>query len=78
MTLQFENCEVQVDRRELRRERTVIHVEPQVFDVLVYLLRHRDRVVSKDELIRSVWDGRFVSDDTLSSRVSATPAPSSD
>ena len=71
MTLLFENCEIQVDRRELRRERTVIHVEPQVFDVLVYLVRHRDRVVSKDELIRSVWDGRFVSDDTLASRVSA-------
>ena len=71
MTLLFENCEIQEDRRELRRERTVIHVEPQVFDVLVYLVRHRDRVVSKDELIRSVWDGRFVSDDTLTSRVSA-------
>ena len=39
--------------------------------MLVYLVRHRDRVVSKDELIRSVWDGRFVSDDTLASRVSA-------
>ena len=50
---------------------TVIHVEPQVFDVLVYLVRHRDRVVSKEELIRAVWDGRFVSDDTLTSRVSA-------
>ena len=71
MTLVFENCEIQVDRRELRRESTVIHVEPQVFDVLVYLVRHRDRVVSKAELIRSVWDGRFVSDDTLASRVSA-------
>ena len=71
MTLLFENCEIQVDQRELRRERTVIHVEPQVFDVLVYLARHRDRVVSKDELIGSVWDGRFVSDDTVASRVSA-------
>ena len=47
------------------------HVEPQVFDVLVHLIRHRDRVVSKDELIRAVWDGRSVSDDTLTSRVSA-------
>jgi hypothetical protein len=42
-----------------------------VFDVLVHLVRHRDRVVSKNELIRAVWDGRFVSDDTLTSRVSA-------
>ncbi len=71
MTLLFENCEIQADRRELRRDSTVVHVEPQVFDVLVYLVRHRDRVVSKDELIRSVWEGRFVSDDTLASRVSA-------
>ena len=53
------------------RNGTVIHVEPQVFDVLVHLVRHRDRVVSKEELIRAVWDGRFVSDDTLTSRVSA-------
>lgn len=71
MTLLFENCEIQEDRRELRREHTVVHVEPQVFDLLVYLVRHRDRVVSEDELIRSVWDGRFVSDDTVASRVSA-------
>ena len=71
MTLLFENWEIHVDRRELRREGTAIHVEPQVFDVLVHLVRHRDRVVSKDELIGAVWDGRFVSDDTLASRVSA-------
>jgi DNA-binding winged helix-turn-helix (wHTH) protein/pimeloyl-ACP methyl ester carboxylesterase len=71
MTFVFENCEIHRDRRELHRNGTVIRVEPQVFDVLVHLVRHRDRVVSKDELIRVVWDGRFVSDDTLTSRVSA-------
>ena len=47
------------------------HLEPQVFDLFVYLVRHRDRVVSKEELIRAVWDGRFISDDTLTSRVGA-------
>jgi DNA-binding winged helix-turn-helix (wHTH) protein/pimeloyl-ACP methyl ester carboxylesterase len=71
MTFVFANCEIDCDRRELRRKGTVIHVEPQVFDVLVHLVRNRDRVVSRDELIRAVWGGRFVSEDTLTSRVSA-------
>lgn len=46
-------------------------VEPQVFDLLVYLVRHRDRVASKDDLIAAVWDGRIVSDSTLTSRINA-------
>jgi pimeloyl-ACP methyl ester carboxylesterase/DNA-binding winged helix-turn-helix (wHTH) protein len=71
MTFTFGNCEIDCDRRELRRDGAVTHVEPQVFDVLVHLVRHRDRLVSKEELNRVVWDGRFVSDDTLTSRVSA-------
>jgi len=71
MTFVFGNFEIHSDRRELHRNGVIIPVEPQVFDVLVHLVRHRDRVVSKDELIRVVWDGRFVSDDTLTSRVSA-------
>ena len=71
MIFVFGDCELHCDRRELHRNGTVTHVEPQVFDVLVHLLRHRERVVSKDELIRAVWEGRFVSDDTLTSRVSA-------
>ena len=45
--------------------------EPQVFDVLAYLLRHRDRIVSKQELFESVWQGRIVSDAALNSRISA-------
>ena len=71
MTFVFGNCEIHCDRRELHRNGTLIPVEPQVFDVLVHLVRHRDRVVSKEELIRAVWDGRVVSDDALTSRVSA-------
>ena len=46
-----------------------IPVEPKVFDLLVYLIRHRDRVLSRDELFREVWDGREVSDTTLSNHV---------
>jgi DNA-binding winged helix-turn-helix (wHTH) protein len=46
-----------------------IPAEPKVFDLLVYLVRHRDRVVTREELFREVWDGREVSDATLSNHV---------
>src|SRR6476620_12641317 len=59
------------DRRELRRGSNAIALEPQVFDLLVYLLESRDHVVSKDELIESVWGGRIVSESTLTSRINA-------
>jgi len=55
----FADCELDVERRELRRGGAAAHVEPQVFDVLYYLVRHRDRVVSKDELYQAVWNGRM-------------------
>jgi DNA-binding winged helix-turn-helix (wHTH) protein/pimeloyl-ACP methyl ester carboxylesterase len=71
MIFTFGSCEIDCDRRELRRHGAVTHVEPQVFDVLVHFVQHQDRVVSKDELVRAVWEGRFVSDDTITSRVSA-------
>jgi TolB-like protein len=58
-------------RRELSRGGEQIAVEPQVFDLLVYLLQNRERVVSKDDLLASVWGGRIVSDATLDSRVRA-------
>jgi TolB-like protein len=59
------------DRRELRRGSEPIELEPQVFDLLVYLMQNHDRVVSKDDLIAAVWGGRIVSDSTLTSRISA-------
>jgi TolB-like protein len=59
------------DRRELRRGPEAIAVEPQVFDLLLYLVRNRERVVSKDDLIAAVWGGRVVSDSTLTSRINA-------
>ena len=62
---------VDTDRRELCRNLRPVDVEPQVLDVLIYLLENRDRVVSKDDLIASVWDGRLVSDATLTSRIYA-------
>jgi TolB-like protein/Flp pilus assembly protein TadD len=67
----FENYSLDTDRRELRRGSELVAVEPQVFDLLVYLIENRDRVVSKDDLIASVWGGRIVSESTLTSRINA-------
>lgn len=72
MILSFGNdYEIDIERRELSRAEMPVHVEPQVFDLLVYLAQNRDRVVSKDDLIASVWRGRIVSDSTLTSRINA-------
>lgn len=67
----FDNYCLDLDRRELYSAERTIALEPQVFDLLVYLIRHRDRVVSKDDLIAGVWNGRIVSDSTLDSRINA-------
>lgn len=69
--LEFRFADYAIDpgRHELRRSGEAISIEPQVFDLLVHLLRHRDRTVSKDELFRTVWEGRIVSDAALSSRI---------
>src|SRR6202162_2317195 len=67
----FADHTLDTDRRELSRESRLIAVEPQVFDLMVHLVRNRDRVVSKDDLIASVWGGRVVSDSTLTSRINA-------
>jgi TolB-like protein len=67
----FEDCVLDTDRRELRRKTSPVAVEPQVFDLLVHLIRHRDRVVSKDDLLASVWHGRIVSESALANRINA-------
>jgi pimeloyl-ACP methyl ester carboxylesterase/DNA-binding winged helix-turn-helix (wHTH) protein len=74
MLFLFEDFTLDVDRRELRRGPNAIAVEPQVFDLLVCLIRNRDRVVSRDDLIASVWGGRIVSESTLASRINAARA----
>jgi TolB-like protein len=71
MIFQFEGYTIDPARRELRQLGEIVHVEPQVFDVLVYLVENRDRVVTKDELFANVWQGRIVSETTLSSRINA-------
>jgi DNA-binding winged helix-turn-helix (wHTH) protein len=70
----FDDCVLDVERRELRRAGAVVAIEPQVFDLLVYLIGNRARVVSKDDLLGSVWQGRAVSDSALANRINAARA----
>jgi TolB-like protein len=67
----FADHTLDLDRRELLCGSALIAIEPQVFDLLTYLVQNRDRVVSKDDLIAAVWDGRIVSDSTIASRINA-------
>jgi TolB-like protein len=67
----FENYALDTDRRELHCATNVIAVTPQVLDLLDYLIQNRERVVSKDDLINAVWNGRIVSDAALTTRVNA-------
>ena len=71
LDFRFADFEIDVARHELRRRGELVPIEPQVFDLLVHLIRNRNRIVSKNELIDTIWMGRVVSEETLSSRVSA-------
>ena len=71
MIYRFEEFELDLERREIRRQNSPIDVEPQVFDLLNCLIERSERVVSKDELLEQVWGGRIVSESTLSSRINA-------
>jgi DNA-binding winged helix-turn-helix (wHTH) protein len=68
-SIRFGNVEVDVAALAVRVDDVVVHVEPQVFDVLCYLVRHRHRVVSKNELLDNVWGDRFVSESALTSSI---------
>ena len=67
----FEDIALDTDRRELRRGTRLVAVEPQVFDLLIHLIRHRDRVVGKDDLIAAIWGGRAISESALFNRINA-------
>jgi DNA-binding winged helix-turn-helix (wHTH) protein/tetratricopeptide (TPR) repeat protein len=69
VAVRFGECDLRVETHELRRRGELVDVEPQVFDVLAYLVLHRDRVVSRIELLDEVWGDRFVSDSALTSRI---------
>jgi DNA-binding winged helix-turn-helix (wHTH) protein/predicted ATPase len=67
----FSDCELDTELFELRRRGARRQVEPQVFDVLAYLIAHRDRVVTREELVAQVWGHSYLSDATLNSRLMA-------
>ena len=69
MIYHFDQFELDMARFELREEGTVQPLEPQVFTLLAYLVEHRERLVSKNELFEKLWAGRVVTDSALTSRV---------
>ena len=71
MRFLFDDYVLDTERCELRRGSTLLGMEPQVFDLLAFLVRNRDRVVSKEDLLASVWGGRIVSESTIASRINA-------
>ena len=70
----FEDFALDAGRRELRRGGRSVAVEPKVFDLLIHLVANRERVVSKDDLIAAVWDGRIVSESALTTAINAARA----
>jgi len=70
----FEDVEVDRELREVRRGGVLVPAEPKVFDLLVYLIEQRERVVTKDELIATVWQGRIVSESALATAINAVRA----
>ncbi|HEY1260170.1 MAG TPA: winged helix-turn-helix domain-containing protein [Stellaceae bacterium] len=71
MVLAFGDCRLDLERRELRRDGRPIELEPKAFDLLAYLVQNRNRVVSKEDLLQAVWDGRIVSEAALTTRINA-------
>ena len=70
----FEDYVLDTGRRELRHGNAIVRVQPQVFDLLEFLIRNRDRVVSKDDMLDAVWAGRIVSESALTTRINAARA----
>ena len=71
MIFQFGPYRIDGERRELSRSGEDIPLQPQAFSLLIYLIERHDRVVSKDEIIEEVWNGKIVGDGTLNSRINA-------
>jgi TolB-like protein/DNA-binding winged helix-turn-helix (wHTH) protein len=78
MALRFEDFELDEDQAELRRGGERVHLEPQALAVLALLVRQRERMVPKEEIVEVVWQGRAVSDSALSSRIKSIRAALAD
>ena len=74
MRYEFDGFQLDTERRELHKGAALVQVEPQVFDLLVFLIRERERVVTRDEIINAVWNGRIISESNLSSRLNLARA----
>src|SRR5262249_44509450 len=71
MLLAFDDCVLDLDRRELLLASPLRATAPKVFDLLVYRAEQRAGVVSRDDLIDAVWGGRIISESTLASHINA-------
>ena len=71
LVLTFGGFRLDIGRRELRRGAELIDLEPKAFDLLDFLIQNRHRVVSKDDLLQAIWDGRIVSDSAITTRINA-------
>ena len=71
VVLAFGNHRLDIARRELRHGTELVDLEPKAFDLLAFLIRNRDRVVSKDDLLEAIWDGRIVSESAITTRINA-------
>jgi TolB-like protein len=71
LNLRFDEFEIDLSHQELRRSGQIVPIEPQVYELLVYLVRNRDRVISRKELIDQIWQGRVISEAALSTCISA-------
>jgi adenylate cyclase len=71
VVLRFADCELDVDRHELRRDGEVVAIEPQALRVLLALVENRDKVTAKNDLLDIVWGDRFVSESALTTQIKA-------
>jgi TolB-like protein len=71
VVLVFANHRLDIVRRELRCDTELVGLEPKAFDLLAFLIRNRHRVVSRDDLLHAIWDGRIVSDSAITTRINA-------
>ena len=67
----FNDYELDISSQELIQDNHQVNIEPQVFDLLVYMVENRGKLIDHQELIKSIWNGRIVSDSAIASRISA-------
>jgi len=72
MLYRFNDIEINVSQYEIRSKGKLLSVEPKVFDLIIYLIKHRDRLISRDELFEQIWHGREVSDTSLSNHIKSS------